>query len=84
MGELSSPPVGNPILNHIIITHTHTPITTHFHTTMVVIIVTTTVITTLTIILITVIGGNNWLVFHKGAIAEIQIYTRIATFMAGL
>ena len=70
MPELNRPPAGNPILKHII-THTrtpfttdsstHTPITTHIHTTTVVIIVTPALITTLTTILITVIGGNNWL-----------------------
>jgi len=54
--------VGNPILKHIIThtpfildSYTHTPITTHIHTTTVVIIVPTALITTLTAILITVV-----------------------------
>jgi hypothetical protein len=64
MPDLNRPLVGSPILKQII-THTrtpfttdsstHTPITTHFHTTTVVIMVPTALIPTLTAILITVV-----------------------------
>jgi hypothetical protein len=64
MPDLNRPLVGSPILKQII-THirtpftsdfyTHTPITTHIHTTTVVIMVPTALITTLTAILITVV-----------------------------
>jgi len=64
MPDLNRPLVGSPILKHIITRirtpftsdfYTHTPITTHIHTTTVVIMVPTALITTLTAILITVV-----------------------------